>query len=304
MGSQKAWFATLAVCWLMSAGAVQPQDTESRDAQSQDAHSQDRQPQDLTLTFGAYATDRPGEMVRKLRPLLDAIERGLEQRTGQSVRVKTQIAGDYRQGIDQLVDGRVDFVRFGVTSYVTAKTEQPDLALLAIESNRGSKQFFGIICVAAEGPIQSVEQLRGKRFAFGNELSTFGRYLSQQFLVQNGIRSSDLAAHSYLGRHDKVGAAVASGLFDAGALKESTFNKMVDQGKPLRALAKLPIVTRPWAARSDLPAPIVAALRDTLLRLEDEQALKAIRRQGFLPSSDSDFDPVRQAMEQNPEFWR
>ena len=49
-----------------------------------------------------------------------------------------------------------------------------------------------------------------KSFAFGNELSTIGRYLAQQYLMQHGIHEKDLSHYKYLGRHDRVGTAVAN----------------------------------------------------------------------------------------------
>lgn len=73
-------------------------------------------------------------------------------------------------------------------------------------------------------------QLRGQTFAFGDERSTIGRYLSQLLLVQHGIRADELLSYEYLGRHDRVGTAVGAGQFDAGALKESTFRKLKKKG--------------------------------------------------------------------------
>lgn len=257
----------------------------------------------LQLAFGTYSTDRPSEMVRKFRPILDVLESSLSERLQRPVRIKTKVTDDYEAGIEDLVTGRVDFARFGATSYITARQRNAGIQLLAVESNAGRKEFTGVICVADGSPIRRIEDLRGKRFAFGNELSTIGRFLSQDLLLEHGIRASDLGAHKYLGRHDKVGAAVAGGLFDAGALKESTFRKLIAQGKNLRALVEIPVVTKPWVARADLPSEIEQALREALLRLDDPAALAALKREGFLPADDADYESVRQAMDRNAGFF-
>ena len=41
-----------------------------------------------------------------------------------------------------------------------------------------------------------------KSFAFGNSRSTIGRYLSQNYMMSEGIYADDLIDFSYLGRHD------------------------------------------------------------------------------------------------------
>jgi len=68
--------------------------------------------------------------------------------------------------------------------------------------------------------------------------------------MKANVFAKDLASYDYLGRHDKVGAAVAAGKYEAGALKESTFKKQIKKGKPLRELARFPNVTKLWIASS------------------------------------------------------
>lgn len=254
------------------------------------------------LRFGVYTTDKPTAMVKKLRPIMNALETALSQRLGKPVTLRMQVARNYAQGLQDLVTGKVDFARFGPASYIRAKTTNPHIKILAMENHRGGKTFHGVICVRADSPIQVVRDLKGKRFAFGNARSTFGRYLSQQYLLDHGLTASGLAGFAFLGRHDKVGEAVGAGDFDAGALKESTFHKLVRQGVPLRALAKVPIVTRPWVARSGLPEPLYQAIRDALLQLKAPKALKALKKDGFLPGDDTDYDGIRAAMARAAAF--
>ncbi len=249
-----------------------------------------------TLTFGVYTSDKPTTMVKKIRPVLNALQADLSDHFGEPVTIRMQVARDYTQGIQDLVTGKVDLARFGPSSYVQAKAANPQITILAMENHLGGKTFQGVICVHADSPIQDIRDLKNKRFAFGNRRSTFGRYLAQQSLVEHGLTASDLSGYGFLGRHDKVGEAVGAGDFDAGALKESTFHKLVSQGVPLRALAHVPIVTRPWIARSGLPKPMYRAIQKTLLNLKNPEALKALRKDGFLPGDDSDYDVIRDAM--------
>ena len=258
---------------------------------------------EVALNFGVYTSDKPSTMVRKFRPVLDRLEHDLSRRLGEPVTIHTQVARSYDQGVEDLTLGRVDFSRLGPASYVSAKRFEAGISVLVVEQQAGQKVFNGIICVAADSPIQSVSDLKGKRFAFGDVNSTIGRYLSQLYLVQHGVRASDLAAYDYLGRHDVVGSAVAAGTYDAGALKEDTFHRVVKDGARLRALAVFPNVTKPWVARAGLPERLAGALRAALLELNDPTTLASLGADGFAEGNDEDFLTIRLAIEHNREFF-
>lgn len=258
---------------------------------------------EVALNFGVYTSDKPSTMVKKFRPILDKLEHDLSRQLGETVSIHTQVARSYDQGVENLTEGRVDFSRLGPASYITAKRYEAGISILAMEQQGGQKVFNGVICVAADSPIQSVSDLKGKRFAFGDVNSTIGRYLAQLYLVKHGVRASDLAAYEYLGRHDTVGSAVAAGSYDAGALKEDTFLRVVENGGRLRALAGFQNVTKPWVARSGLPERLAGALRTALLQMNDPATLGALGADGFVAGNDEDFMTIRLAIEQNSQFF-
>lgn len=259
---------------------------------------------DVSLNFGLYTSDKPTAMIQQFRPILNALSKKMTTILGEKVKIKTQVSKSYELGLQSIVNGKVDFSRFGPASYIEAKRMDSGVSILAMESNKGKKVFYGIICVAKDSPIKSIEELKGKRFAFGNKSSTIGRYLSQQYLVKYNIKASDLSYYEYLGRHDKVGADVALGKFDAGALKDGTFKKMVKKGTPIRELARFPNVTKPWIARSGLPEHIHQALTQALLEMKDKKALKALKKSGFLKSNDNDYQVIRESIENNQAFFQ
>lgn len=259
---------------------------------------------EVDLAFGVYASDKPSAMVKQFRPILNALQDEMAKLAGEPVHIRMQIAKTYEQGVIDLVAGKVDFARFGPASYIRAREADPRVDILVIESKKGKKTFNGVIAVATDSPIQSVSELRGKSFAFGDERSTIGRYLSQLYLMRNNVRASDLKHFEYLGRHDAVGAAVGSGRFDAGALKESTFKRLVKKNVKLRAIARFPNVTKPWIARGGLPSNTKKLLRQALLALEDPKALKALTSDRLLEGSDEDFAGIREAILSNHLFFR
>ena len=254
------------------------------------------------LVFGVYTSDAATEMVKQFSPALDVLEVALGEQLGERVKISLKVASTYEGGVEDLTSGRVDFARMGPASYVMAKELNPGVRILAMESKKGSKTFNGVICVREGSDIESVAQLKGKRFAFGDARSTIGRFLAQELLVENGIRSENLEGFDYLGRHDKVGMAVGSGMYAAGALKEGTFKKLVAAGEPIQVIASFPNVTKPWIARAGMAPELFDGLQKVLLAMDDEKALGALKKDGFLPGDDADYDSIRSAIEASHSF--
>lgn len=259
---------------------------------------------EVHLVFGVYASDKPSAMVEQIRPTLDVVERNLAGTLHDTVKIDLKVLRDYETGVAVLTSGDVDFARLGAASYVEAKGEAPGIELLASELNGDSIYFNGVICVQRDGPIHEIADLRGRTFAFGAEQSTMGRYVAQHFLAQSGITASDLKSFEYLGRHDRVATAVAAGQFDAGALEETIFNKLVNEGLALRPLASYRDLTKAWVTRVGLDPQITARLREALVAMRDPAALKALRFDGFTAASDSDYDPTRAAIKENARFFQ
>lgn len=250
------------------------------------------QPQ--VLRFGSYASERPSEELRKLEPFQKYLETSLKNQ-GMKIQVELRIFATYEEGISAIADGDIDFARLGPVSYVVAKQRNPSLLLLAGEEHEGDKEFPAVIVVDKDSPIKKVADLRGKRFAFGDPSSTSGRYLPQAELVKAGVTAKNLYSFEYLGRHDKVVFAVASGRFDAGGTNANTFAKYAES-KHLRELVRYPSPTHAWAARGKLDPAVVKALRKALLDMTDERLKELIDRNGFLPATDADYDGLRKVM--------
>ncbi len=256
----------------------------------------------INLTFGTYAADKPTATARKFIPFLDYLAKEMSLALDEPVTIKIRIASQYSYGISDLTEGRVDFARFGPASYVTAKKQNPDIQIIAMETKNGKKTFKGIVAVNSDSNIKTLSDLKGYSFAFGDKLSTIGRYLAQAQLLEAGITGDDLKMFSYLGRHDKVGAAVGNKDFDAGALKESTYKKMRAANTPIKAIFSFDNVTKPWIARAGLSPRIYTALKITMLKASDPNALKNISKSGFISGDDSDFDIIRSAMTRSEQF--
>ncbi len=257
---------------------------------------------EINLIFGAYTADKPTDTVRKFMPFLNYLSKEMAIILNEPVKIKLKIASDYEEAIEDLTDGRVDFSRFGPASYVTAKAKNPNIKIIAMESKKGKKTFKGIIAIHSDSTLTALKDLKGHSFAFGDPLSTIGRYLAQEQLLNAGISGADLKMYSYLGRHDRVGAAVGNRDYDAGALKESTFKKLVAKNTKIKRLVTFDNVTKPWIASPNVPIRIYDAINRAMMDVTDTKTLKSIAKSGFLPGNDADYDIIRAAIKHSESF--
>ncbi|MFK5980017.1 MAG: phosphate/phosphite/phosphonate ABC transporter substrate-binding protein [Rhizobiaceae bacterium] len=256
-----------------------------------------------TLVFGTYVFEKPTTTVQKMRPILDALETRLQEQLGKPVKIRLQIARNYHEAIQGLVQGRVDFGRYGQAAYVLAKDENSDLDILAVEGDNKKKTFQSVIVVHNNSQINSLGDLAGKSFAFGSVYSTTGRYFPQSFLTSRGITGRNLSRYSYLRRHDRVGWSVSDGSYDAGAVSKWVYLDLKKRGAKIRPIASFANVTKPWVARSGLSEEMKSAIREALISLRGVKVLDLIKKDCFLPGNDSDYDGVRMSIAKNKLFF-
>lgn len=255
----------------------------------------------LHLTFGVYQSDKATIMYRKFTPVLEYLQDDLEKRLENPVSIQLRIFKDYEEANDAITAGEVDFVRFGPASYIIAKKRNSRVKLLVMEERKGKKRFNGVVIVQSESPYKKLQDLKGSDFAFGASKSTIGRYLIQAELVKVGVYDKDFNSYNYLGRHDKVYKSVEIGDYQAGSVKETTY-KRYNKENSMRVLFSFENVTKPWIARAGLDAKSFKAIQETLLSLEDPTILKELKVTGFLPTSDEEYEYVRESMELVSQF--
>lgn len=247
----------------------------------------------VVLRFGVYTADKPSEVYEKFQPMLEHMEKGLGAALKKPVKVELVIGKDYTTTIEQIAGGQVDLVRSGPASFLTAKKKSPGISLIAMELEDGRKSFKGAMFVRSDSAAKSVKDLKGRSFATGDKESTLG-FLAKREFAQHGIHAKDLKRYEYLGRHDKVCAAVLAGDVDAGAAKYETLAKFRDKG--LREIKVIDIPTKPWYARAGLDPLLAKAVGGYLLGLEDEAVLKHFGVSGFAKTAESDYKDVADAM--------
>jgi phosphonate transport system substrate-binding protein len=235
------------------------------------------------------------ELILAYTPLADYLSRQLGQ------RVSIRIAKDYQEHLHAVTQNTFDIAYVAPVSYVEMTSASGLKPLLARQAVHGSPTFRGKIIVRADSPIQSLADLKGKRLAFVDPLSTMGYIVPAAMLLEQGITLNQLGRMRFLNDHANVALSVLLGDDDAGAVKEDVFAEYRLRG--LRAIATSPSISdHLFVASPGLPPATVQALRTALLGLAAAPGGKEVLQRmtpgltALLPVSDSDYNGLRMLM--------
>jgi len=220
----------------------------------------------------------------------------LAQATGTEVEVL--VTKDYDSHIEHIIKSKTGIAYLGPASYVKLVEMHGKPPILARLSINGKPTFQGKVIVRDDSPIQSLSDLKGKRFAFGDPNSTMSHLVPRYMLIEAGVTADRLAEFRFLGNHVNVALSVLSGEFDAGAVKEAVFYKYRPRG--LRELATTPALSEHlFVASYNLPPELIERLRSTFYYMKDHtdgiKVMKSIKSNitAMVPTNDADYDNLR-----------
>jgi phosphonate transport system substrate-binding protein len=241
------------------------------------------------LYFGSVAMDIPAAMYQRLKPLTDYLTRELKR------PVTLRLSPDLSTASHELAVGNVDIAYLTPVAYLKAQRKGGARPLVKTVT-KGQSSFKLMLVARAESPIQSVKDLVGRNFAFGDEAAI----LQRAVLVNAGVRLEELDSYKFLGHYDNIARGVASGDFDAGILKDTAAYDWEKKGlRVFYASPDLPPYVIAVSRRTD--EKLYRALQKAFLKLnaanpEHLPVIKALdpSYDGFARTSDAEYDIVRQ----------
>ena len=264
-----------------------------------------RAPVGPPVRIGYMNCNSPEETLQRFAPLT----RYLSEKIGvpfEAVPVDTQ---EFDQ---RFKAGEFTFTHTNSLLYINLKHDH-DLQLLATEK-RGQfgPRTAGAIIVRRDSPIQSLQDLRGKRMIFGPQMAPTGYMAQYDLMLRAGLNPEKDLGFSTIPKgsfkHEKLVYAVYLGAVDAAAAPVLDLETMTRDGKitadDFRILAQseiIPYCTFGAAKKAD--ADLVEKFRKALLELTPEttveingETLKVLGSawvDGFEALQDKDYDPVR-----------
>lgn len=137
--------------------------------------------------------------------------------------------------------------------------------------------YRGVLVVAADSPITTLENLRGRTIAFVDPWSRSGFLEAAATLRTAGLDPlHDPAAVHFAGGHDRALAEVLAGRTDAAAVGEFALEGSGDASR-VRILARTePMALDPIVVRRDLAQTVGAAVAKALFSLPDDPVGKQV----------------------------
>ncbi len=131
--------------------------------------------------------------------------------------------------------GKLDFLLANSAFYVEMERKYGVKAVATLVNSRDGKAlktFGGVILVKADSPVQSLADLRGKKFMCVRYSSFGGAQMAWRLLLENGIDpQKDFGVFAEGKKHDNVVLAVQNGVMDAGTVRTDTLERMTAEGK-------------------------------------------------------------------------
>lgn len=253
------------------------------------------------LKIGVIPYDTPGKLRTEYTPFANF----LAKETGR--RAQVFVATNYVGVIQALQADQIDCAYLNPLSYVLfldkMRSSPEHLIPIAMPYVHGSLYYYGAIFTRVGSGINTIAQLKGKKFAFTQPTSTSGYLYPFIFLRKHGIDPNHDFAEKYFASDTGVVPAVLNSSADAGALFEEGIQPPFvrpDQQKQIKELARIgPIANGMFVVRGNLDPRLIGqikkALHDINIAPDGKAANAALQVAKWAPAHDSVFDPVRQA---------
>ena len=252
----------------------------------------------------------------------------IEERLGVETKIFTP--ADYDGVIQGLLGGTIDMAWLGASAYAKTYLTDPDAVdVVMVKTNLdGSYGYHSIGFARADSGITSLDDMKGKVFAFGDPNSTSGFLIPSVEIpaaVGGTMESGDYFGEvRFVGGHEQTIVAVNNGDVDAGvtwadgqgdwadgynsgALRKASDSGLVDMNDLVEIWKSETIPEGPIVLRRALPEDVKAEVVDFLATLHADDAqcaynMAAGETAGFLPITHDAYKTiiaVREAVQGN-----
>lgn len=249
------------------------------------------------LRVSAIPDEAPTELQRKFKPL----GAYLEQQLG--MKVEFVPVSDYAAVVEALASDRLDMAWLGGFTFVQTRLKTGNAIPLV---QREQDEKFTSKYITANPAVKSLQDLKGKTFAFGSVSSTSGSLMPRFFMLKDGIKPEEFFSRvAYSGAHDATVAWVQAGKVDGGVLNASVWDKLVAAGKVDTSKVVVLDTTPPyydynWTVRGNLDPALTDKIKAAFLALDpakpaDKAILDLQAASRFIPTKAENYTGIEEA---------
>jgi len=290
-------FILATALFLMALPACTREEPQRVDLSKTETISHDKRGQSAAIRIAVGGMITPKEGFAYYKEFLDYIGREL----GQPVQYVD--ATSYEE-INNKLESRELEAAFICSGPYVASHKKFGLELLVAPKAYGKTVYYAYIIVPNASNARSLDDLRGKSFAFSDPLSNTGKLVPEYLLARKGESSKTFFSKTvFSGSHDKSIMAVADNLVDGAAVDSLIWeylNKIKPEltGKTRILLKSDPYAIPPFVVHPALDPALKEKLRTIMLNAHTSPKGKALldkmMTDQFVPISDSDYDSIRE----------
>ncbi len=235
------------------------------------------------LRFSVAAMQSPQDTFSGYSRLLELLGR----RIGTEVELVQRRT--YAEVNELLAAGQLDAALLCTGGYFDLERRFPKtVEILAVPTVKGAMTYHAYLIVPAASRARSLADLRGKRFAYTDDLSLTGhRYVVHRLQATRQDPGSYFSNVQFTHSHDRSIEAVAKGVVDGATVDSLIFDQLAVARPWIAESARIiersaPFGSAPLVASMRLPASRRAQIRAALLGLgRDPAAVQALSLVGF-----------------------
>jgi phosphonate transport system substrate-binding protein len=203
--------------------------------------------------------------------------------------------------IEALRSKRLDVAYLGPFSYVLGTTVADIEAFAVAETKKAGRSFYHSVVIAhKDSGIKTVNDLKGKTFAFVDPSSTSGHLFPKSGLMKAGLNTDkDFSRVIFSGSHDSNAIAVQNKKVDAAAIADRILDAAITKGLVKRediveVWRSAPIPESPTVWRKDLSPDLKKRIQAAFLQVKDIPWSDQGMLNGFFPTNDAAYDVIRE----------
>jgi phosphonate transport system substrate-binding protein len=257
--------------------------------------AQSQQPQQpLRIGMGAMITPKDGYVYYQ------RLQKYIEKKLGRPVLLVDRENYDEMNGL--LESGGVDAAFVCAGPYVEGK-KKFGMELLAMPLVKGKPVYYSYIIVHKNSTFKSLQDLRGKHFAFTDPKSNSGKLVPDYMLAKmNETPEHFFSKLEYTYGHDKSISAVAEKLVDGAAVDSLIWEYAAIKKPELTAQTRIIVTSDPYGipplvVRPGMAPELKKQLADIMLNAandpEGKEILTGMMIERFIAGDDKNYDSIR-----------
>lgn len=248
------------------------------------------------LRVGLIPNIAPEEQKAKYEPLKTYLEAELGQ------PVELFVATNYAGVVQAMASGKLDLAYFGGLTYAQALQQvEIEPIVTEIDAETGTEQYYSLIIAGVDSGVESLADLKGQSFAFGDPASTSGSLYPRIMLDAAGYdwrkEFAPIGEVVYSGGHDATAKAVENGSVAAGGIEGRILARLIKEGKvdgsKFRTIDKRLVQGYPWCVTAALDPERKEAIRQAFLDIDDPALLDLLRARSYVSVEPADYAEVR-----------